>query len=150
MTTSAWPMRTGTAAATSGSAASRRAVSAGWASRSRDCGRPSDAITRTSKPKASSNSRTDTSSPRDSSTMSNISAPAAAMPRMPRALRARPPRHRPPGEGQRPHRRTSVSVSLRTSTHEASALAAIPSGRAMASACQAIAGVMRTNTSAVS
>ena len=85
---SASPMRNGTAVATSGSRARARAVSNGRSIGSRDCGKPSDAMTRTSNPNESSSSRTETSRPRDSSSMSKVSAPAAAMPRMPRATRA--------------------------------------------------------------
>ena len=57
---------------------------------------------------------------------------------------------RAPGEGEGPHRRTSFSVLLLTSAHDASTLAAIPSGRATAIDRHAMDGVTRTKISDVS
>ena len=85
--TSPVAVRIGTASATPGSLAICAAAPVASVRRMPPGSGESVAVTRTSKPTLSSRSRNDTTSPRDSSSMSNSSAPTAAMPMMPSAVR---------------------------------------------------------------
>ena len=98
----------------------------------------------------SSISRNDTSSPGDSISMSNSSAPITATPAIASAARAGSAvivRH---ASAPRRHRRISDTTLRRSSVHDAARPATTPSGTAKATAFQAIDGVTRTNTSVVS
>ena len=57
---------------------------------------------------------------------------------------------RPPGQAPGGHRRTSVTMSRRSSVHDPTRPATIPSGTASATDCSAIRAVTSTNTSVVS
>ena len=57
---------------------------------------------------------------------------------------------RPPGQAPGGHRRTSVTMSRRSSVHDPTRPATIPSGTARATDCSAIRAVTWTNTSVVS
>ena len=113
-------------------------------------GSESVAVTRRSKPVRSSRSRIETTSPCDSSSMSNSSAPTAATPSTPSEARAgwrTRLRHANPiafigGPACRPLRRSSA--------HDATTVAETPSGTAIATQMAATSGVTRTKISAVS
>ena len=80
-------VRIGITWATSGSRATAAAASVASFMRTPPGSGESVAVTRTSNPTLSSRSRNETTSPRDSSSMSNSSAPTAAIPMMPSAVR---------------------------------------------------------------